>query len=135
MHALFRSGIVLDEPMQAEQSNRIVLTQPAAGEEGCCIHLTQLSQLGGYRVMGVELWSAARVVELYSGLDGEYMATSRGSALENTELVHNDGALGPEHCGHSHYRDGQLYSCKANLPTERVSTCDHLTIKVMPPSQ
>ncbi len=71
-----------------------MLTQPASGGEGCCVHLARLSQLGGYRVTGVELQSASRVVELYSGLHRDYMATSRGSALEDTELVCNGWALG-----------------------------------------
>ncbi len=69
--------------MQLEQCGRVLLTQPAAGGEGCYIHLSQLSSLSGYRVVGVELQSAARVMELYSGWDGDYIATSRG-AVEDT---------------------------------------------------
>ena len=80
-----RSGIVLDEPVQSEQCGHVVLSEPmAAGGEGCYVHLTQLASLSGYRVVGVELQSAARVMELYSGRDEDYIATSKGEILEDS---------------------------------------------------
>lgn len=79
----FRSGIVLDEPVQVEQCGNILLTEPVeADEEGCFIHLTHLASLSGYRVVGVELQSAARVVEVYSGPARDYVGTSRGEVLD-----------------------------------------------------
>ena len=67
----------------------MLLTKPgpeSEGEEGrgCYIHLARLARLNGYRVVGVELQSAARVVELYSGQQEDYVATSKGSKLEDT---------------------------------------------------